>query len=428
METEQMRLQKEVDTFTQKLEHEKRRLLIIEEQIKQVNEELAERDRSVKQLKPSQLVEKKSNIKMTSTSKNVNNERVKLNQTKARNQKLRSEVDVLRKEMTSATIELDSLKKGIKKNKREAENQNKEYILGKKVAEEANNQIIALRAKHEEEKERFENEIKKLTDRLKVKDEMIEFDDKNFDQSYQQAKDKSKASDFSNPVAILKLRLNKIIATNKEKKKLMDQYIRNVKVIEDAFEQIKEASGISNIEEIVTTFVKAEEQNHSLYNYVNMLNTETDVLEESNKDIKEQIQRILERGQMSEKEKQDLQKALEAECRHLESEIDRNLHEADETKTIFKKVQPHVEKMIREFSKTKFFLSVAPKQYYETGFTFNESNIVQYLAELEEYIAILITYLATKRDDPSAPFALIPLDKLDTKNHNKKEIAVSIGN
>ena len=30
-ESEQMRLQKEVDTFTQKLEHEKRRLLIIEE-------------------------------------------------------------------------------------------------------------------------------------------------------------------------------------------------------------------------------------------------------------------------------------------------------------------------------------------------------------------------------------------------------------
>jgi hypothetical protein len=67
---------------------------------------------------------------------------------------------------------------------------------------------------------------------------------------------------------------------------------------------------------------------------------------------------------------------------------------------------------------------VAHKQYYETGFTFNESNIVAYLAELEEYIAILITYLATKRDDPIAPFALVPLDKLDAKNHNKKEIAV----
>jgi hypothetical protein len=59
---------------------------------------LGERERSVKQLKPTQLVEKKSTIKMNSTSKNVNNERVKLNQTKAKNQKLRGEVDLLRKE------------------------------------------------------------------------------------------------------------------------------------------------------------------------------------------------------------------------------------------------------------------------------------------------------------------------------------------
>jgi hypothetical protein len=89
------------------------------------------------------------------------------------------------------------------------------------------------------------------------------------------------------------LRLNRIVATNKEKKKLMDQYLRNVKVIEDAFDQIKEATGISSIEEIVTTFLKAEEQNYSLTNYVNMLNTDTDQFEESNKEIKEQIERII---------------------------------------------------------------------------------------------------------------------------------------
>mgnify|MGYP000934515959 FL=1 len=58
-----------------------------------------------------------------------------------------------------------------------------------------------------------------------------------------------------------------------------------MKVIEDAFEQIKQATGISNNEEIVTTFIKAQEQNYSLYNYVHMLNTETDLLEESNKEI-----------------------------------------------------------------------------------------------------------------------------------------------
>ena len=33
--------------------------------------------------------------------------------------------------------------------------------------------------------------------------------------------------------------LNKWLHNNKEKKDLMDMYIRNVKIIEDAFEQIK---------------------------------------------------------------------------------------------------------------------------------------------------------------------------------------------
>lgn len=71
-----------------------------------------------------------------------------------------------------------------------------------------------------------------------------------------------------------------------------------------------------------------------------MLNTETDVLEESNRDIKDQINRIVERGQMTENEKKNLQKQLEVECIRMESEIDRNLREADETKKTFLRVQP----------------------------------------------------------------------------------------
>lgn len=66
-------------------------------------------------------------------------------------------------------------------------------------------------------------------------------------------------------------------------------YIRNVNIIEDAFAQIKQQTGISSTEEIVTTFIKAEEQNYSLYNYVNMLNSEIDMIEEQNKNIEAEI-------------------------------------------------------------------------------------------------------------------------------------------
>ena len=54
-------------------------------------------------------------------------------------------------------------------------------------------------------------------------------------------------ADFANPIVILRRRLNKIIETNKEKKKLIEQFTKNVKVIQDAFDQIKTATGISNI-------------------------------------------------------------------------------------------------------------------------------------------------------------------------------------
>lgn len=68
----------------------------------------------------------------------------------------------------------------ILKIKKEATGTNKSYIKGSKHADETNNQILALKAKHEEEKEKFEQEIKKLQERLKERDEPIEFDDKTF--------------------------------------------------------------------------------------------------------------------------------------------------------------------------------------------------------------------------------------------------------
>ena len=41
--------------------------------------------------------------------------------------------------------------------------------------------------------------------------------------------------DFANPTMILKMRLQKWCNNNKEKKNLMDMYVRNVNIIEDAF-------------------------------------------------------------------------------------------------------------------------------------------------------------------------------------------------
>jgi len=66
---------------------------------------------------------------------------------------------MLRKEVSSSKAECTRHDKKIKKAKKEAEIQNQDYQAVSKIAEETNNQIIALQAKHQEEKDRFESEI-----------------------------------------------------------------------------------------------------------------------------------------------------------------------------------------------------------------------------------------------------------------------------
>jgi hypothetical protein len=80
--------------------------------------------------------------------------------------------------------------------------------------------------------------------------------------------------------------------------------------------------------------------------------------------------------------------------------------------------------MVEMFKRSKFFLAVATKMDYDEGFVFTENNIVQYLAELEEYINTLIVFTAFKRDDGNAAIAAIPFESLNQKDFKKKETAV----
>jgi coiled-coil domain-containing protein 63/114 len=117
------------------------------------------------------------------------------------------------------------------------------------------------------------------------------------------------------------LRLNRWTQNNREKKHLSDMYMRNVKVIEDSFNQITETTGIKNIEEIVTTFIKTEEQNYSLYNYVNMLNTEIDTIDEQNKIIAGHIKRHEELKRMSLTQKEQMKAGLKSHIAEIKRQM-----------------------------------------------------------------------------------------------------------
>lgn len=66
--------------------------------------------------------------------------------------------------------------------------------------------------------------------------------------------------------------------------------------------------------------------------------------------------------------------------------------------------------MCSKFGKSHFSLSVAEPMEYNEGTEFNEKNVTQYLAELEEHISSFIIYMAQKEKNPDAPISALSLD------------------
>ena len=163
----------------------------------------------------------------------------------------------MRKEIIFAKDSIKAMRDQIEKLKENATDANGKSIGLAKTTTEHNNWILSLKAKSEDGKEQFELEVKKLQERLQ--DRYDSEPVKEDDLEGKKGKTNETNKKFDNPIEILKLRVKNIKNKNQEKSRLLSQYSRNAHVIEEAFNVIKEGSGITNIDEIVTTFIKSEE-------------------------------------------------------------------------------------------------------------------------------------------------------------------------
>lgn len=112
----------------------------------------------------------------------------------------------MRKEMKNQLRVNKNLFKDIVSTAENAKKMNVTTYQGQRISEETNNQILALKAKHEAEKYNFERKIKDLQDKLKEKDES-ELDRTKTKDLGGTKKLQVGQTEFSNPAALLKLRL-----------------------------------------------------------------------------------------------------------------------------------------------------------------------------------------------------------------------------
>ena len=242
------------------------------------------------------------------------------NQLKSGNKQLKKQIDAARQQQAVQNQVNAGYNKEIRNVIERVKKLNNLTQTGNRLSEETQNQILALKAKHDMDKLNFEHRILDLQEKLKEKDE--DQAEKSRTKDMGNKKRNNTVADFANPAVLLKIRLDKVVNNNKEKKNLMDMYIRNVKIIEDAFEQIKESTGIASVDEIVTTFIKAEEQNISLFNYVNVLNSEIDMIEEQNLKIQNELKTHAEVNAMSNAQKEEAKANLQKEIDECKGQID----------------------------------------------------------------------------------------------------------
>ena len=148
--------------------------------------------------------------------------------------------------------------------------------------DQAQNEIAALRAQADKEQQAFEAEWKELG-------RLIEADRKIHDLNKRK---EVKVGNMSlDEVKSLKKRANRGVWSQAKEKVGANVSVEKVQSFEEAFTKLKEASGIDDIDELVSQFIATEDLNFSIYNYLNELTQETEKLEEQIAEIHQEIDR-----------------------------------------------------------------------------------------------------------------------------------------
>jgi len=166
-----------------------------------------------------------------------------------------------------------------------------------------------------------------------------------------------------------------------------------VQTYEEAFAKIQQETGISSIDEMVTAFITAEEENFSLFNMINELNREMETLEVENGDIKNQIEKLKEQ-QGGGQSRVGMKKYLE---RQIEVSNEKAVLYKDKLDSALKVVDSMKNGIISIFNKVGCDDEALGQQLASTGVT--DMNLTQFLGIIEQRINEIVQMNSTFNGD-----------------------------
>merc|ERR1719381_263241 len=91
---------------------------------------------------------------------------------------------------------------------------------------------------------------------------------------------------------------------------------------EEAFRRIREVKGDEDIDTLVSNFIKTEDENFALFNYVNELNNDVEIVAEQIENIQSDIDQFRAEAATMDQERQNVMDDLEDKIKSAKEEAD----------------------------------------------------------------------------------------------------------
>ncbi|RDD40524.1 Coiled-coil domain-containing protein 63 [Trichoplax sp. H2] len=288
---------------------------------------------------------------------------VKFNSTLADNAKLREAIDHLRSERIIFENIYKKLEKQLIDYKRKIGGVIEESTQAYDARDEAQSKMMALKEKNEKDLAQYNLELKELM-------RIIDHDRKL--KNFMGVKGQERLEE-----EILSARKKKKSESDKPQEKGIEETVESY---EEAFERIKEATSIQDIDLLVSRFIEVEDKNFALFNYVNELNNEIETLQEQITGVRDDIEKFKGQGMEMENQRKAILKELEGKLNMVTEKANQFDKQYRSTQKILEQLKSGITSL---FSKINCDKSAISDMLGGTiGVT--ETNMMQYLGIVEQ--------------------------------------------
>ena len=383
------KLQDTGDMYTRKIELEKRRIEELDKQMEIMHKKIWEQRQKMGGVNASRETNQAIAKQIQILENRLDKALKRYNEALANNKRLRENIDNLRRERLVFDQIYRKLEKELAEKKKEMariiEISNKAY----EARDAAQSEMAALKSQADKEQEDFEREWKELGKMIEQDRKMKDFMKKEREKLSQQEHRGDMTVEQEQSLKKKVLRGNWGIAKDKAS---IHASMEKVQSYEEAFAKIQAATGISDIDELVTTFINAEDQNFALFNYVNELNGECEKLEEQIAEIRSEIEKYKGQGLNTDNQRKKILKDLEERLARTEAKAEQYEKKYE---AAMKTVNALKQGIASIFKKIGCDTQANLEMLGNEGVT--EANMMQYLGIIEQRTnEILQLYAATQ--------------------------------